>query len=93
MVETASGAQSLIFAKVFDGDIGELGGGIFDKIPENGLVVVPDEVYFADRGDFGDGGQAVPNNGVARNGKEGLRNLQVLVSPRCHAPRRNRKVA
>jgi len=72
VVEAAGGAQGLVFAEVFDRKIGKLGGGIFNEVTEDRFVVVSDEGDLTDRGDFGDGGQAVPDDGVASNIEEGL---------------------
>lgn len=72
MVQAAGGAQGLVLAQVLDGEVGEIGGGILDEVAENGLVVVADEVDLVYGGDFGDGGQAVVDDGVAGDVEEGL---------------------
>lgn len=73
VVQAAGGAQGLVLAQVLDGEVWEVVGGIFDEIAEDGLVIVADEVDLVYGGDFGDGGQAVVNDGVARDIEEGLR--------------------
>lgn len=72
MVQAAGGAQGLVLAQVLDGEVGEVGGGILDEVAEDGLVVVADEVDLVYGGDFGDGGQAVVDDGVAGDVEEGL---------------------
>lgn len=47
-------------------------GGILEEVTEDGLVIVANEVDFVYRGDFGDGGQAVVDDGVAGDIEEGL---------------------
>lgn len=73
VVEAAGGAKGLVLAKVFDGELGEGGGGVLEEIAEDGLVVVADEVDFVNGGDFGDGGQAMVDDRVAGDIEEGLR--------------------
>ena len=67
MVEATSGAESLVLAKVFDSDSGELLGGILDEIAEDGFVVVSDDDNLLNLlvGYASDGGEAVPDDGVA----------------------------
>lgn len=65
MVEAACGAKGLVLAQVFNGEVGEGGGGVLDEVAEDGLVVVADEVDLVDGGDFGDGRQAVVDDGMA----------------------------
>lgn len=72
VVQAAGGAQGLVLAQVLDGEVGEVGGGILDEVAEDGLVVVADEVDLVYGGDFGDGGQAVVDDGVAGDVEEGL---------------------
>jgi hypothetical protein len=65
VVEAACGAEGLVFAQVDDFDLGEFFGGVFDEVAEDGLVVVADHADFLDVGYFRDGGEAVPDDGVA----------------------------
>lgn len=65
MVEAACGAKGLVLAQVFNGEFGEGGGGVLDEVAKDGLVVVADEVDLVDGGDFGDGRQAVVDDGMA----------------------------
>ncbi|KAI6757428.1 hypothetical protein HG531_003253 [Fusarium graminearum] len=67
VVETTSGSKSLVLAQVLDGDAGELLGRVLDEVAEDGLVVVADDVDLLDLlvGNAGDGGEAVPDDGVA----------------------------
>lgn len=78
VVQATGSAKSLVFSQVFDGEIGEGGGGILEEVAEDGLVVVADEVYLVDRGDLGDGGQAVVDNGVTGDIEEGLQQRQSI---------------
>lgn len=72
VIETSSGAEGLVFAKVADGDLRVGARAVFDEVAEDGLVVVADDEDFADFGDFGYGGEAVRDDGVAGDFKEGL---------------------
>lgn len=67
MVETASGSKSLILAEILDSDGGELLGGVLDEVAEDRFVVVADDVDLLDLlvGDASDGGETVPDDGVA----------------------------
>lgn len=78
VVQTAGGSQGLVFAEVLDGELGELLGGILDEVAEDGFVVVADDVDFLDLlvGDAGDGGEAVPDDGVAGDFKERLGDVE-----------------
>jgi hypothetical protein len=67
VVETSSGAKSLVLAEILDLDVRELFGGIFDEVAEDTLVVVTYENNLLDVWDFGDGLQTVPNDRVAGN--------------------------
>jgi hypothetical protein len=62
----------LIFAEVFDGELGEFLGRVFDEVAENVLLVVSDDEDFPNRRNFSDGSEAVPDDRVACNVKEGL---------------------
>jgi hypothetical protein len=73
VVQAAGGAQGLVLAEVFDGKVGEFAGRILNEIPEDGLLIVSDQVDLVNGRDFVDGGEAVPDNGVAGDVKEGLR--------------------
>ena len=52
--------------------MGELLGGVFDEVAEDGFVVVADQGHFADIGDFRKRLQTVLDNGVTGDFKEGL---------------------
>ena len=45
---------------------------ILNEIAENRFVVVTDHAHFFDGGDFCDGGETVPNNGMTSNFEERL---------------------
>lgn len=47
-------------------------GGIFDEVAENSLVVVSNHADFLNVRHFRNGGQAVPDDGVASNVKQRL---------------------
>lgn len=72
VVQAAGGAKSLVFSQVFDGEVGEGGGGILEEVTEDRLVIVADEVDLVNGGDLGDGGQAVVDDGVTGDIEEGL---------------------
>ena len=72
VVQATGGAEGLVFAQVFDGEVGEGGRGVLDEVAEDGLVVVADEVDFVYGRHLGDGGQAVVDDGVASDIEEGL---------------------
>lgn len=78
MVETTSSTESLVFAKVLDGDARELLGGVLDEVAEDRLVVVSNDADLLDLfvGNASDGGEAVPDDGVAGDLEEGLRNVE-----------------
>lgn len=67
VVETASGSKCLILAEVLDSDGRELLGGVLDEVAEDRFVVVADDVNLLDLlvGDASDGGEAVPDDGMA----------------------------
>lgn len=72
VVETTGGAEGLILAEVLDGEVREFGGGLLDEVFEHALVVVADHADLLDRGYFGNGGQTMPDDGVACDIEEGL---------------------
>ena len=72
MVESSSSSQSLVFAQVYDLDLREFFGGVFDEVAEDRFIVVSDHAYFLDVGDLCDGGEAVPDDGMASDFEEGL---------------------
>jgi len=84
VVEAAGGAQGLVFTEILDREVGEFGRGILNKIAEHGFLVVADQIDFVDRGDLADGGEAVPDDGVAGNVEEGLAN-SVRLAPQREA--------
>ena len=78
VVETASGAEGLVLAQVLDGDGGELLGRVFDEVAEDGLVVVADDADLLDllAWDAGNGGEAMPDDGVSGDFEEGFGNVE-----------------
>lgn len=72
VIQATGSAKGLVLAKVLDRKLGELGRRIFDEVAEDRLFVVSDQVDLVDRGDFVDGSQAVPDDGVAGNIEERL---------------------
>ena len=75
VIETTSCSQGLIFSKVLDLDLGKFAGGVFDEVTEHALVVVPNDDDFSDIRDFGDGSQAVPDDGMASDIEEWLQHI------------------
>lgn len=65
MVQTTGGAKRLVLAEVFDRDMWVGAGAVLDEVAEDGLIVVADNEDLADGRDFGDGGKAVGDDGVA----------------------------
>ena len=65
MVESSRGSQSLVFAQVYNFDLREFLLGVFDELAEDRFIVVSDHAYFLDVGYLCDGGEAVPDNGMA----------------------------
>lgn len=72
MVETACGAESLVLAEVFDGDIRVCAGAVLDEVAEDGLVIVADDEDFADLWESGDCGEAVLDDRMAGDFEEWL---------------------
>ena len=72
MVESSSSAQCLVFSQVYNLDLGEFIGGVLDEVPEDRLFVVSDYADLLDVGDLCDGGETVPDDGMASDVKEGL---------------------
>ena len=83
MVKTSCCAQSLVFSQVNDLDLGELLGRVLDEVAEDRLVVVSNNAYFLNVGDLCDGGETVPDDGVACNFEERLGGQ--LDDGRCEA--------
>ena len=83
VVQAAGGAKGLVLAEVLDREVGKLAGSILDEVAENGFFVVADEVDLANRGNLLDGRQAVPDDGMAGNIEEGLREKTRAVSVSC----------
>ena len=65
MVESACRAQRLVLTKVADGAVGVCSTAVLDEVAEDALIVVANDEDFADLGEFGDGGEAVGDDGVA----------------------------
>lgn len=72
VVETASGAQSRVFTQVLHLELRELLGGVLDEVAEDGFIVVTDEDDLSNIGDLGEGFQAVVDNRMTGDFKEGL---------------------
>ena len=72
MVEASCSPQSLVFAQVYDLDLREFLGGILDEVAEDGFIVISDHADFLNVRDLRDGGEAVPDDGMASNFEEGL---------------------
>ena len=72
VVETACGAQCLIFSEVLDGELGEAVGDGVDEGLEDGFLVVADDEDLLDLGDVRNGTEAVLDDGVTGDGEEGL---------------------
>lgn len=73
VIEAPRRAQSLVLSQILDLDLRELSRRVFDEVTENGFVIVADQNDFLDIGDFGDGFQTVPDDGVAGNIEERLK--------------------
>jgi hypothetical protein len=73
VVEASSSTQSLVLAQVYNLNLRELLRGIFDEITEDRFIVVSDHADFLDVRYLRDGGESVPDDGMASNFKEGLR--------------------
>jgi hypothetical protein len=78
VVETPSCSQSLVLSQVNDLDLWKFFRGIFDEVAENSLVVVSNHAYFLNGGDFRDGDETMPDDGMASDFKEGL---QTMLDP------------
>lgn len=87
VVQATGGAQGLVLAQVFDGELGVGRRCVFEKVAEDGLVIVADEVDFVDGGDFGNGGQAVVDDGVAGDVEQRLRETVGMSSVYRYHPR------
>lgn len=72
MVQAARSAQGLVLSQVSQVDAGELSGRVLDKVAEDRLIVVADDVDLLDLLDARNGVEAVPDDGVASNVKERL---------------------
>jgi hypothetical protein len=84
VVEAAGRTQRLVLAEVFDRQARELLRRIFDEVAEDALLVVSDQVDLLNGLDFLNCGQAVPDDGVARNVEQRLQR----ESPRLATNRR-----
>jgi hypothetical protein len=78
VVQTTSGTKSLVLAEVLDSNGGKLLCRVLDKVAEDGLVVVADDVDLLDLlvGNARDGREAVPDDGVAGDLEEGLGDVE-----------------
>lgn len=72
MVETAGGAQRLVFSQVLNAQVWELEAGIFDKVSENAFIVISNQDYLAESRDFGDRFEGMVNDRVAGDLKQWL---------------------
>jgi hypothetical protein len=62
----------LVFAQIDNLDLWEFLLRIFDEVAEYRFVVVSDDAYFLDVRYLCDGGETVPDNGMASDFEEGL---------------------
>lgn len=72
MVQTACGAQRLVFPEVLDGELREAVGDGVDEGLEDGFLVVADDEDLLDLGNVRNGTEAVLDDGVSGDGEEGL---------------------
>lgn len=72
MVKTTCGAQCLVFPKVLDGERWEAVGNGIDEWLEDGLLVIADNEDFLDLGDVRDRAEAMLDDRVTGDRKEGL---------------------
>ena len=77
VVEATCGTEGLILAEVLDGgEDGEFLAGVLDEVAEDGLVVIADDVDILDGANGCDGGDAVPDDGVAGDFEERLGDVE-----------------
>ena len=62
----------MVFSKVYDLDLWELLGRVFDEVAEDRLVVVANDTYFLNVRDLCDSGETVPDDGMTCDFKERL---------------------
>jgi len=70
--ETTSSPESLVLAKITDGDLRVLFCGLLNERAEDGLVVVTNNKDLLDVANLGDGAEAVLENGVTGDFEERL---------------------
>lgn len=72
MIETAGCSQCLVFSQVLNTQVRELEAGIFDKIPENALIVISNQDYLTESGNFGNGLEGMVYDRVTSDFKQRL---------------------
>lgn len=72
MVETACGAECLVFSEVLDAQLWEAVGDGVDEGLEDGFFIVADDEDFLDLRNGGNGAEAVLDNGVAGDREQRL---------------------
>lgn len=72
VIETASRAEGLVLSQILDLDLREFSRGVFDKVTEYTLVVVANQDYLFDVGNFGHGFEAMPDDWMASDIEERL---------------------
>ncbi|KAB8346057.1 hypothetical protein FH972_023109 [Carpinus fangiana] len=87
VVQTASGAQGLVFSQVADRDAGKVATSILNEVAEDRLLVVANDEDLADGGDLCDGAEAVLDDGMTGNFEEGFGKVEGK-GPEASASRR-----
>lgn len=81
VIETTSRAECLVLPQVLDFELWEFLAGIFDEVFEHALIIIANEDDFFDAIDLGNGLEIVPNDGMARNIKQGLPRVSISSLP------------
>jgi hypothetical protein len=72
VVQAACRTQGLVFAEVFNGDVGEVVAAILSEVTKDRLVVIANQEDLLDLGYLGYRAEAVLDYGVSGDIKEGL---------------------
>lgn len=72
MVEASCSAQCLIFSQVFDADVREALGDVFDEVPEDRFLVVANDEDFFDLLNLGNSPETVLDYRMAGDFEERL---------------------